>query len=342
MAGCQTRLPWLLQSRMFARNFPSGRLLHKHYLPCLQHRACVTSLNRDPQNHCSVQSGWKISALKTNLWQPEHLNLRYLHSSFKLSQDKGEDQNKDSNINPSANSDGKKSDAINADGNKEQNVQEEKLSVFQRFKKTYKEHGKVLICVHLATSAVWFGSFFYAAKLGVDVIPFMEWVGLSEKIISPFRNSSLGDVALAYLMYKLATPARYTVTLTGTNLAVKYLRKRGVMKPIDKDSSLRSLARDSRKELKEKQAEVKNRTQQLEKKLREKHAEVKTKTDQFETRLKKKRAEVINKTQQFETNMKDRHLKMKDRFILFRSKLKDRRLKFLGSRKGQKSPRTKK
>lgn len=52
-------------------------------------------------------------------------------------------------------------------------------------------------------------------------------MGFSDKIISPFRNSSLGDVALAYLMYKLATPARYTVTLAGTNFAIKYLRKAG-------------------------------------------------------------------------------------------------------------------
>lgn len=53
------------------------------------------------------------------------------------------------------------------DANKPTDTQEpeKKLSVFQRFKKTYKEHGKVLIGVHLATSTVWFGSFFYAASV---------------------------------------------------------------------------------------------------------------------------------------------------------------------------------
>jgi len=40
----------------------------------------------------------------------------------------------------------------------------EKLSVFKRFKKTYKEHGKVLIGVHLFTSSIWFGSFYFLAK----------------------------------------------------------------------------------------------------------------------------------------------------------------------------------
>ena len=36
--------------------------------------------------------------------------------------------------------------------------------ILQRFKLAYKEYGKVLIGVHVATSVVWFGSFFYLAK----------------------------------------------------------------------------------------------------------------------------------------------------------------------------------
>ena len=40
----------------------------------------------------------------------------------------------------------------------------ERLSVFQRFKQMYKDYWYVLVPVHLATSAVWFGSFYYASK----------------------------------------------------------------------------------------------------------------------------------------------------------------------------------
>lgn len=36
----------------------------------------------------------------------------------------------------------------------------EKLSILQRFKKTYKEHGKVLVGVHVVTSLMWYGSFY--------------------------------------------------------------------------------------------------------------------------------------------------------------------------------------
>ena len=43
-------------------------------------------------------------------------------------------------------------------------VCEEKLSIFKRFKRAYKEHGKVLVAVHVATSIVWYGSFYAAVR----------------------------------------------------------------------------------------------------------------------------------------------------------------------------------
>ena len=41
--------------------------------------------------------------------------------------------------------------------------QEEKVGIFKRFKNAYKEHGKVLVAVHLVTSTVWMSVFYYAA-----------------------------------------------------------------------------------------------------------------------------------------------------------------------------------
>lgn len=38
---------------------------------------------------------------------------------------------------------------------------EKKLSVFQRFNQTYKEHGKVLIIVEVVTSIFWYGLFYF-------------------------------------------------------------------------------------------------------------------------------------------------------------------------------------
>ncbi|XP_039974705.1 uncharacterized protein C18orf19 homolog B isoform X2 [Xiphias gladius] len=104
-------------------------------------------------------------------------------------------------------------------------LQDKSIGLFQRFKKTFKQYGKVMIPVHLVTSSVWFGTFYYAAMKGVNVVPFLEMIGLPESLVGLLRDSSSGYALTAYAMYKIATPARYTVTLGGTSLSVQYLRK---------------------------------------------------------------------------------------------------------------------
>lgn len=42
-------------------------------------------------------------------------------------------------------------------------LQDKSIGLFQRFKKTFKQYGKVMIPLHLVTSSIWFGSFYYAA-----------------------------------------------------------------------------------------------------------------------------------------------------------------------------------
>ncbi|XP_060081855.1 protein FAM210A-like [Ylistrum balloti] len=133
---------------------------------------------------------------------------------------------------------------------------EEKLTLVQRFKKTYKEHGKVLIGVHLVTSCVWFGTFYGIVDSGVDIVALLEKLGCSETIINPFKSSSMGNVALAYLMYKLATPARYTVTIGGTNMVIKYMRKTARLPPLKKEDQLRSMFKQ---EVKDRSTKLKRR-----------------------------------------------------------------------------------
>jgi len=130
------------------------------------------------------------------------------------------------------------------------------LSIFQRFKETYKQHGKLLIAVHFATSAVWFGSFYYAAASGIDVIPILKWLGVGEAVIRPFTLPGVGNAAVAYLLYKIATPVRYMVTIVGTRQAVVFLRRSGRLPPVPADNTLRSLAREGQTQMK---ANVKKR-----------------------------------------------------------------------------------
>lgn len=127
----------------------------------------------------------------------------------------------------------------------------EQLTLVQRFKKTYKEHGKVLIGVHLLTSCVWFGTFYGIVDSGVDIVALLERLGFSETITNPFKSSSLGNVALAYLMYKLATPARYTVTIGGTNMVIRYMRKTAKIPPLKQEDKLRSMFKEGVKDAKD-------------------------------------------------------------------------------------------
>lgn len=50
---------------------------------------------------------------------------------------------------------------------------------------------------------------------GVDVVALMQSIGFSEKMTNRLEsgNPAYTNLALAYALYKIATPARYTVTL---------------------------------------------------------------------------------------------------------------------------------
>ncbi|CAN9514040.1 unnamed protein product [Ophioblennius macclurei] len=139
-------------------------------------------------------------------------------------------------------------------------LQDKSIGLVQRFKRTFKQYGKVLIPVHLLTSTVWFGTFYYAAMNGVNVVPFLEMIGLPESIVGLLRDSSSGYALTAYAMYKIATPARYTVTLGGTSLSVQYLRKHGYLStPPPVTEYFQDKMEETKEKLSEKMEETKER-----------------------------------------------------------------------------------
>ncbi|XP_045901882.1 uncharacterized protein C18orf19 homolog B [Micropterus dolomieu] len=139
-------------------------------------------------------------------------------------------------------------------------LQDKSSGLVQRFKKTFKQYGKVMIPVHLLTSSVWFGTFYYAAMKGVNVVPFLEMIGLPESLVGLLRDSSSGYALTAYAMYKIATPARYTVTLGGTSLSVQYLRKHGYLStPPPVKEYFQDKMEETKEKLTEKMEETKER-----------------------------------------------------------------------------------
>ncbi|XP_078608877.1 uncharacterized protein LOC144880524 [Branchiostoma floridae x Branchiostoma japonicum] len=153
------------------------------------------------------------------------------HSSAHVAQKGGEKQQADQRG-------GEKPQADQEDQREAQEEEEEEedlveryrnLTLFQRFKMMVKDYGHVLIPVHIATSLVWFGSFYYMAISGVDPVPLLEKIGLPHSWVETMKKSGASDLMVAYAFYKIATPARYTVTLGGTTFTIRYLRKKGVM-----------------------------------------------------------------------------------------------------------------
>ena len=82
----------------------------------------------------------------------------------------------------------------------------------------FRDYWYVLLPVHVATSVVWLGGFYLALKSGVDIVGLLERLGTSERILDYLRHSEAGYIALSYACYKIATPARYAVTVGGTTL----------------------------------------------------------------------------------------------------------------------------
>ncbi|KAM9415985.1 uncharacterized protein C18orf19 homolog A isoform 1-T2 [Salvelinus alpinus] len=147
-----------------------------------------------------------------------------------------------------------------ADPGQEDILGDRSIGLVQRFRRTLKQYGKVMIPLHLITSSMWFGTFYYAAMQGINVVPFLEYVGFPEKLVKLLEHSQSGYALTAYAMYKIATPARYTVTLGGTSLSIRYLRKHGHMTtPPPVKEYLQDKMEETRERLSEKMEETKDR-----------------------------------------------------------------------------------
>lgn len=85
----------------------------------------------------------------------------------------------------------------------------------------------------------------------------MEYYEFSESIIDKLKNSRLGHVAIAYFLYKVATPARYFVTLGGTTFAINILSKRNIIKPMPSRDKLVQIYKDKKDDLQQKVADKK-------------------------------------------------------------------------------------
>ncbi|XP_017788851.1 PREDICTED: angiotensin-converting enzyme-like [Habropoda laboriosa] len=116
-----------------------------------------------------------------------------------------------------------------------------KQSVFQKMKQMTKDYWHVLIPVHVVTSLGWVGLFYVTITNGVDIARIMELLHVNQKYIDTVRNSSAGNWTLTYILYKIFTPLRYTVTIGCTTMAIRRLSKSGLVKPLPQSRIVKPL-----------------------------------------------------------------------------------------------------
>jgi uncharacterized protein YneR len=76
---------------------------------------------------------------------------------------------------------------------------------------------------------------------------------------------------VTYFLYKIATPARYFVTLGGTTFAIKQGIKRGLIKPMPSKDALVQIYKDKKDDLNQKVADKKQILQDKKQEFKEKY-----------------------------------------------------------------------
>ncbi|KAJ8687180.1 hypothetical protein QAD02_022974 [Eretmocerus hayati] len=106
----------------------------------------------------------------------------------------------------------------------------QKPSIFQKFKQMAKDYWYILVPVHVVTSLGWVFVFYISVKNGVDIVGILKSLNLSERYLAMLEGSNAGHWAVTYALYKVFTPIRYTVTIGGTTMSIRYLNKWGYLK----------------------------------------------------------------------------------------------------------------
>ena len=60
-------------------------------------------------------------------------------------------------------------------------------------------------------------NFFFSVFSGIDIPALLESMGAPDSWVQNLKNSKAGNLVLAYTLYKVVTPVRYTVTV-GNNV----------------------------------------------------------------------------------------------------------------------------
>merc|ERR1739840_32944 len=117
------------------------------------------------------------------------------------------------------------------------------------------------------------------------------------------RNNNAGYYAIAYAMYKVASPARYFVTVGGTTISINYLKKYGYIKPVPTKERIQEIYEGKKEEIKDK---IEDRKDVIIEKYQDKKWELQDKKDVIKDKYQDKRWELQDRFEVRKDAMKDK------------------------------------
>ncbi|XP_054164502.1 uncharacterized protein C18orf19 homolog A-like [Oppia nitens] len=138
--------------------------------------------------------------------------------------------------------------------------QMKQLSLTKKLKYMFVKYWYISIPVHCVTGLLWFGSCYIIAKSGFDVKPILEFIrpyaeklplpDFVYKVLNTDTNAgTAGYIAIALIMYKLVTPARYATTVGVSYYTIEFFVKRSLIKPVPSGQQIKAQVIKSRSQL---------------------------------------------------------------------------------------------
>ncbi|XP_033154197.1 uncharacterized protein LOC117137078 isoform X1 [Drosophila mauritiana] len=110
-----------------------------------------------------------------------------------------------------------------------------KLSKSEQLKKAFKEYGAPIVAFHVGISLISLGGFYVLVSSGINLVPALEWIGISSSAILE-KVATGSTFVVAYAVHKVFAPARISITLGSVPFLVRYIRSKKSQIPKPKNT----------------------------------------------------------------------------------------------------------
>ncbi|KAH8421230.1 hypothetical protein KR009_006118, partial [Drosophila setifemur] len=110
-----------------------------------------------------------------------------------------------------------------------------KLSKKDQLKTAFKEYGASIVAFHVGISLVSLGGFYAFVSSGINVVPVIEFLGITSSAIAE-KVATGSTFVVAYAVHKVFAPVRISITLGSAPFLVRYLRSKRILKPKSKNT----------------------------------------------------------------------------------------------------------